>query len=62
MQNHHHQTNQTGKPNSVALFFNMLKEKAKEILAPEEVEITFEEEEGKITGYTYTKVQHKQVA
>ena len=40
----------------------MLKEKAKEILTPEEVEITFEEEEGKITGYTYTKVQHKQVA
>jgi hypothetical protein len=50
------------KPNFLLAFALRLREKAAEILKPEEVEVTFEEESGKIIGYTYTIVSHKHVA
>jgi hypothetical protein len=45
----------------LAMFFTRLKDKITYLFEPEEVEVTFRREGGKIT-YTYTKVSHKQVA
>ncbi len=50
------------KPNILATFFKLLQKKASDIFEPEEVEVTFEEDHGRIVRYTYTKVSHKQVA
>jgi len=46
---------------SIGLFFKKLGSRIISLFEPEEVEVTFKVE-GKKTSYTYTKVEHKQVA
>ena len=46
------------KANKLIRFFKGLKNKISHLFEPEEVEVTFRQEGGKIT-YTYTKVSHK---
>ena len=50
------------KQNVITSFLTQLRKKISGYFEPEEVEVTFEEDHGKKAGYTYTKVQHKQVA
>ena len=45
----------------MVLFFKMLGAKIADLFKPEEVEVTFKVE-GKVMKYTYTKIEHKQVA
>ncbi len=51
-----------GKVSFLTMLFRKLQKKASGMFEPEEVEVTFEEDQGKIVRYTYTKVSHKQVA
>jgi len=50
------------KTGALATFFSMLMKKATDIFEPEEVEVTFEQDHGKMVRYTYTKVANKHVA
>ena len=50
-----------GSRKPVVLFFKRLLRSMSEMFQPEEVEVTFKGE-GNHTTYTYTKVEHKQVA
>jgi len=49
------------RKNALILFFHRLVNKFIALFQPEEVEVTFKVE-GKKISYTYTKVEHKQVA
>ena len=49
------------KANAIMLFFRKLGNRISSLFEPEEVEVTFKVE-GKKVSYTYTKVEHKQVA
>ena len=49
------------KPNVIVSFLRKLGSKITALFKPEEVEVTFKVE-GKKISYTYTKVEHKQVA
>jgi hypothetical protein len=42
-------------------FFKWIRKKISDLFEPEEVEVTFKQEGNKVS-YTYTKVEHKQVA
>ena len=57
-----HTKNKVNRPNVITSIFSQIRKKLSGYFEPEEVEITFEEDHGKKIGYTYTKVQHKQVA
>ena len=50
-----------GHQNTIGLFLKWLGPKINSFFQPEEVEVTFKED-GAFTKYTYTKVNHKQVA
>ncbi len=51
----------TGKLDGLSLFLKKLGHRIISLFEPEEVEVTFKVE-GKKVSYTYTKVEHKQVA
>lgn len=50
------------KQSVIAKVMRRIWTKVTAIFEPEEVEVTFEEDHGKVVSYTYTKVPHKQVA
>ncbi len=50
-----------GIRSGIAAFFRKLIDRIADLFQPEEVEVTFEKKGNNIT-YTYTKVNHKQVA
>ncbi|PQJ10846.1 hypothetical protein CJD36_012815 [Flavipsychrobacter stenotrophus] len=53
----------SGKKKGITSFFSHLRATIISWFKPEEVEVTFEEDGGgHMTGYTYTVVQHKNVA
>ena len=50
------------KQNLINALYSKIRSKVTGLFEPEEVEVTFEEDHGKVVSYTYTKVSHKQVA
>lgn len=56
-----HHIPSTERPGRFHSFFRMIRTKIGALFTPEEVEVTFKREGNKVT-YTYTKVDHKQVA
>lgn len=50
------------KQNPLKTFFDDIIKKVSSLFEPEEVEVTFKEEKGKVVSYKYTKVDRKQVA
>ena len=50
------------KATALSGFLHACKKKLVHIFEPEEVEVYFEEDHGKVVSYTYTVVDHKEVA